>query len=171
MKKNVAGQTVGAQLISKTDGSPVTTGNTDVYVTGDGGTQTIGGTSPSGGVHEGNGYWSYPPTQAETNYDHVAFTFVNASAINATVQVWTSNQFATQFADELLDRDMSSGTDSGSATVRTVRQALRFLRNKWTLSAGTLSVKKEDDSTESWTATVTTDAAAVPIIGNDPASS
>lgn len=90
MRKNVAGQTIGAQLISKTDGSPVTSGTTDVYITGDGGTQSLSGVSPSGAVHEGNGYWSYPPSQADTNYDHIAFTFVNSSAINVTVQVFTS---------------------------------------------------------------------------------
>lgn len=72
-------------------------------------------------------------------------------------------------ADTLLDRNMATGTDSGSPTVRTVRQALRFLRNKWSIAAGTLTVTKEDDLTASFTATVTTDAAAVPIVGNDPA--
>jgi len=56
--------------------------------------------------------------------------------------------------DAVLDRNMSTGTDSGSTTVRTVRQALRFLRNKWTITGTTLSVKKEDDSTESWAAVV-----------------
>ena len=72
-------------------------------------------------------------------------------------------------ADTILDRNMATGTDSGSPTVRTVRQALRFLRNKWSITAGTLTVTKEDDVTTSFTATVTTDAAAVPIVGNDPA--
>lgn len=90
MKKNVAGQTVGAQLISKTDGTAVTTGSTEVYVTGDAGTQTASSGSPSGAVHEGQGYWSFMPTQAETNYDHIAFTFVNSSAVNVTVQIYTS---------------------------------------------------------------------------------
>lgn len=66
-------------------------------------------------------------------------------------------------ADALLDRDMSAGVDSGSTTVRTMRQALRFLRNKWTIAAGTLTVKKEDDTATSWTGTVTTTA-------GDPAS-
>ena len=56
--------------------------------------------------------------------------------------------------DAVLDRNMSTGTDSGSTTVRTARQALRFLRNKWTITGTTLSVKKEDDSTESWAAVV-----------------
>lgn len=72
-------------------------------------------------------------------------------------------------ADALLDRDMSVGADSGSSTVRTVRQVFRFIRNKWTLIGTTLTVYKEDDATSSWTGTVTTDAAATPITANDPA--
>ncbi len=77
---------------------------------------------------------------------------------------------AIQNADALLNRDMSIGADSGSPTVRTVRQALRFLRNKWSLSGTTLTVTKEDDTTASWTAVVTTSAGADPISGSDPAS-
>ncbi len=76
---------------------------------------------------------------------------------------------AIENADALLNRDMSVGADSGSPTVRTVRQALRFLRNKWAIVGSTLTVNKEDDSTASWTATVTTDAAADPVTGSDPA--
>jgi len=49
-----------------------------------------------------------------------------------------------------------------------VKEALHFLRNKWSVSGGTLTVKDTDDTTTSWTATVTSDAAADPIIGNDP---
>lgn len=76
---------------------------------------------------------------------------------------------AVENADALLNRDMSTGTDSGSPTVRTPRQAFRFLRNKWTIVGTTLSVKKEDDATESWSSTVTATAGADPITGNDPA--
>lgn len=72
-------------------------------------------------------------------------------------------------ADALLNRDMSTGTDDGSTTVRTVRQALRFLRNKWSISGTTLTVCKEDDSTSSWTSVVTGTAGADPITANDPA--
>lgn len=72
-------------------------------------------------------------------------------------------------SDAFLDRDMSTGADSGSTTIRTPRQALRFLRNKWDITAGTLTVTKENDSTTSWTSTVTTDALASPVIANDPA--
>jgi hypothetical protein len=99
MKKNVAGQIVGAQINAKADGTPVTTGTTEVYVTGDGGTQAIGSSGSPACTHEGNGFWTYAPAQAETNYDHVAFTFVHADGINATVQVYpTFPQTGDSFA-------------------------------------------------------------------------
>lgn len=81
----------------------------------------------------------------------------------------TAPPTAIENADALLNRDMATGTDSGSPTVRTVRQALRFLRNKWSIAGTALTVTKEDDTTASWTATVSTDAAALPVTGNDPA--
>jgi hypothetical protein len=76
---------------------------------------------------------------------------------------------AIENADALLNRDMAIGVDSGSSSVRTVRQALRILRNKWTISGATQSIKKEDDSTESWSQTLTTTAGADPVTGTDPA--
>lgn len=92
-----------------------------------------------------------------------------AIATDAIGSAELSSAAANKIADAMLDRDMSTGTDSGSTTVRTMRQALRFLRNKWTIIAGTLTVYKEDDSTTSWTGSVTTNAAADPVTGNDPA--
>lgn len=76
-----------------------------------------------------------------------------------------------EIADSLLDRDMSVGTDSGSTSVRTPRQALRFLRNRFGFGAAgsTLTVYKEDDSTPSWTSIVTQSSDAIPITGSDPA--
>jgi hypothetical protein len=71
-------------------------------------------------------------------------------------------------ADAILNRDMSTGTDSGSDVVRTVRQALRMNRNKVSISGGTLTVTKEDDTTASWSASVTT-TAGDPITTIDPA--
>lgn len=86
MKKNVAGQTIGAQMIDASTGGAFTS-TVSVVVTGDAGTQGAG----SGAVtHEGNGYHSYAPSQAETNYDHVAFTFTGTGAVPATVQVYTT---------------------------------------------------------------------------------
>lgn len=89
MRKNVAGQSISKSLISKTTGDAVTSGTTSVYVTGDNGTQTAGGGTVA---HKGNGEWSYAPTQAETNYTHIAYTFVNSSAVTETVNVYTVGQ-------------------------------------------------------------------------------
>jgi len=87
MKKNTAGQVVGVQMITAADGTAFT-GTVTVVVTIDGGTQSAsGGTGPT---HEGNGFHSYLPTQAETNGDHVAFTFTGTGAIPTTVQVYTT---------------------------------------------------------------------------------
>lgn len=87
MKKNVAGQSVGAQMITISDGS-VFTGSVTVLITIDNGTQSASaGTAPA---HEGNGYHSYTPTQAETNGDHIAFTFTGTGAVTQTIQVETT---------------------------------------------------------------------------------
>jgi hypothetical protein len=86
MRKNISGQVVTAQLINSSDGSDVVTGTTTVYVTIDGGTQSAGAGTVA---HEGNGTWSYAPTQAETNGNHVVFTFTHTSAITAAIQVYT----------------------------------------------------------------------------------
>jgi len=95
---------------------------------------------------------------------------VTGSVDSVTDPVTLTATERVEVADALLDRNMSSGTDSGSATVRTVRQALRFLRNKWSLATtGALTVYKEDDATSSWTATATGDSAATPVTGIDPA--
>jgi hypothetical protein len=69
-------------------------------------------------------------------------------------------------ADALLNRDMAAVSDTNA---RTPLNALRQLRNKWALSGSTLSIKKEDDSTEAWSAVVSTSAGADPVTGSDPA--
>lgn len=89
MKKNVASQVVGAQMVSASDGSAFT-GPVTCHVTGDGGTQATGSVGSGACTHEGNGFHTYAPAQAETNYDHVAFTFVGTGAVPATVQIYTT---------------------------------------------------------------------------------
>ena len=88
MKKNVSGQKVGAQLTSATDGSAFT-GAVTVSVTIDAGTQGTGSVGAGACTHEGNGYHTYAPAQAETNGDLLAFTFTGTGAITVTLQVYT----------------------------------------------------------------------------------
>lgn len=87
MKRNVSGQSTGAQLVSATDGTAFT-GTATVVITEDNGTQTAsGGTAPA---HEGNGYHSYSPTQGETDAEHIAFTWTGTGAIPVTIQMYTT---------------------------------------------------------------------------------
>ena len=85
MRKNTTGQVVAFQAASTTDGSAVTTGTPVVYYTIDGGTQ---GTGAGASTHEGNGCWSYSPSQAETNGNHVVFTFVLTGAVSQSVNLY-----------------------------------------------------------------------------------
>lgn len=98
MKKNVASQVVGCQGVTASDGSAFT-GSVTVYVTGDGGTQAVGSVGSGACTHEGNGFHTYAPAQAETNYDHVAFTFVGTGMVPVTVQLYpTFPQTGDSFA-------------------------------------------------------------------------
>lgn len=72
---------------------------------------------------------------------------------------------AVENADALLGRNVSGGSSTG----RTVKQAFHFIRNKWVVAAGTLTVYDTDDTTSSWTAAVTGTPGADPVTGNDPA--
>lgn len=77
-------------------------------------------------------------------------------------QIFTS---LTAVATALLDTSLATGSDTN---VRSVRNALRVLRNKVDASSGQIIITKEDDTTEAWRADVTTNAAAAPIITVDP---
>lgn len=73
---------------------------------------------------------------------------------------------AQEVADEVLNRNIAGG---GSGGARTVRSALRKLRNRLAIATGTLTVYQEDDATPDHTEAVTT-AAGDPIVETDPAT-
>ena len=91
---------------------------------------------------------------------HHQLQVITAPAVAADVPT------ATQNADALLKRDMSAVTGEAA---RSPLNALRWLRNKWEISGSppTLSVKKEDDTTEAWAGTVT-QSAVNPTTSIDP---
>jgi hypothetical protein len=84
MLKNTAGQSI-TSLILTASGTAVTAGTTTVRVTGDGGTQSGSGTA----THEGNGQWSYAPSQAETNFNQIGFLFLNTGGVPVERTVFT----------------------------------------------------------------------------------
>ncbi len=69
-----------------------------------------------------------------------------------------------QIADKFLGRNLAGGSDGG----RTVQDSLRANRNRVEVAAGSLTVYQEDDATPAWSAALTTDAAADPIVEIDP---
>jgi len=103
MKKNVASQSIGAQMLA-TDGTAFT-GAVSVFVTINGGTQSAGGGAAP--VHEGNGFHSYTPTQAETNGDYIEFTFVGTGAAPAGRGVYTTFPQSTDHTTPLATIDFT----------------------------------------------------------------
>ena len=92
---------------------------------------------------------------------------VNADVINATA---LSADACAEIADAILNRNIAGGGNgTGATTDRTVRSALRALRNKSAIVGSTLTVYDENDSGTAWTAAVSTTAGANPVTGIDPA--
>jgi hypothetical protein len=99
-------------------------------------------------------------------------TPLSAAGVRTAVGLATANldtqlgalPTAAAVADKLLGRAIAGGADGG----RTVGQALKALRNKVEIAGGLMTIYESDDTTPSWTATVTT-AAGNPISGVDPA--
>ena len=75
---------------------------------------------------------------------------------------------ANVLADELLAREIGSGSSAGAINERTVRSALRGLRNKTTVINSEMTVYKEDDASTAWSATVSSSDSSKTITGVDP---
>lgn len=91
-----------------------------------------------------------------------AFALIGPAGANLTSISLNSIQ-RIGIADALLDRDLALGSDLNT---HSTRNALRFLRNSWSLAAGTLTVTKEDQTTPAWTATVGTTPGVDPVTSN-----
>lgn len=172
MLKNVATK-IALFAFDTTTGAAKTgdAANITAYVSKDYGAVTVLGDTSATEMDSTNakGWYLFDVAQAESNADALLFTAKSTTSNVSIVGQYIFTEDRPAIADALLDRDMSTGADSGSSSVRTVRQALRVLRNKVSSSAGTMTVTKEDDTTSSWTAALTTDASAQPIITIDPA--
>lgn len=92
----------------------------------------------------------------------IGSTAIGASAINdQSITDGTRNEISKN----LLKFDLS--TITGEAA-RSVLNAIRFLRNKWSISGTTLTVTKENDTDAAWQAEVSSTESADPITGIDP---
>jgi len=86
---------------------------------------------------------------------------ISADAVNATA---LSADACAEIADAILNRNIATGSSTG----RTVKDVMKLLRNKVTVSATTLTVYEADGTSIAWTAAVTSDIAAIPITGVTP---
>jgi len=104
-------------------------------------------------------------TDALTSSRMATFTY---TAPPTTVDIWTyatrtltsgAAPSATTIADAVLNRKLdSTGDGTDTLNERTVRSALRAMRNKVAVASGVMTVSKEDDSTTAWSATLSNTA-------------
>jgi hypothetical protein len=94
-----------------------------------------------------------------------------AIAANAITSAELDATALAAIADYLLLRKLDrSGQGTGSTSnERTVLSALRYLRNKVDISASTMTIFAEDDTTTAWTSTLTSTAGLNPVTASDPA--
>lgn len=125
-------------------------------------------TSEATEIATASGIYYLDLSASEMNADTVA-VIVKTSTSGAKTSVFVIYPYEAAdtnvFADDLLKRDMSAVTGEAS---RSPLNALRALRNKWSISGGTMTVTKEDDSTSAWTSALTATAGVNPITASDP---
>jgi hypothetical protein len=103
-------------------------------------------------------------TTIDADHDSEEMTiFIKASGMPNVVRTVTIER---NLADVVLNRDFADIDDTNA---RTALNALRLLRNKYTIAGTVLAVTKEDDTTPAWFSSLTTNASAQPITGSDPA--
>lgn len=168
-----------------TEETALTIANTDIKLWKNGAT-TLANKNSGGATHISNGVYYCTLDATDTNTLGPLVIFVHVSGALATrleCLVLTANVFDSlvsgtdyldtfiaaggiisgaiasaelnNIADAFLKRDWTAV--SGAAS-RSALNALRFLRNRWAIAAGTLTVYQEDDTTSAWTGAVTTTA-------------
>jgi hypothetical protein len=104
-------------------------------------------------------------TDAATNLKKAFTGITPAVTITANLSGSVGSVVDTaSIADKVLGRSIAGGADGG----RMVKDALRFLRNKFVVSGTALTVYQEDDTAVAWEATLSTDPNADPITGSNP---
>jgi hypothetical protein len=125
-------------VVKAADGTAITSGVVAKYSTG-GGSQAAGGGTCQ---HEGNGQWSYAPTQAETNVDGFGVQFYHADAVGTgpTVSVVTTAS-VVQTGDSYARLGAPAGA-SVSADIAAVKADTAAVLD----DTGTSGVKLADDA-------------------------
>lgn len=183
LKQNTEITIIAGPFLAISNGiTPVTTAATDIGTNGNYYVTSTLALSVSAG-HELQGYytivltathtatlgslrlwWNNPTTYLPVYED---FTVVRADVYDTLFGSVGINNIA----DAVLNRDLTTAAASSTFTLasRSLLNAVRFLRNKWSISGGTLTVTAENDTTTAWTSAITTTSGANPVTATDPA--
>jgi len=129
-------------------------------------------------AHEGNGIYSLALTATEMEFARGVVTIIDQGtkewedqAIIITTYGGSSAQHPIDLiADHIIRRSFQNACDSSDGDAKSVRSLLGAIAkavNKLASSGGTLTIHEDDDTTALGTQTITTNAAAEPIIGLD----
>ena len=103
-----------------------------------------------------------PNESVDVGADDVTVVVRGASGTNGavmTIKLSSGGLTAAQTADAILNRKLdSTGDGTDTLNERTVRSALRAMRNKVSVGSGTMTVYKEDDSATAWTGSLSNTA-------------
>ena len=112
------------------------------------------------------------PVTVGTNNDKTGYAIGTGGITSASfaANAIDSAALANSAGQELADRFLARGLQTGADGPRTVQDALRASRNRVSIDAlGNTIIYQEDDTTPAWIGTATRDAAADPITEIDPA--
>lgn len=133
----------------------------DVKISKDEGAAANTTTTTPTALTMGNGaVWTLALTATEMQAARITVTIIDATtkAVNdqailiETFSAGSGTVDINRWSDGLLKRDLSSVTGEAS---RSVMNAIRKIRNKWSISGTTITYTKEDDTTTAFTSTVT----------------
>lgn len=129
----------------------------------------VGSAVSTGFTEIGSGYYLWHYTAFPDGHRGGVKFYSNAAS--ATILAFIAinpeeSENASTNADKLLGRNLAGGSDGG----RTVRDALRALRNRISRPDGNGigTVYAEDDSTPAWTFQMTVSSSAIPVAEIDP---
>lgn len=116
MERNVSSQAVAVQLTNLSSGQfhQPNSGAVLTYFTGDGGAPALGSVNSGIASPRSYGLHYYTPPASETDFTHVAFTFVASGAVTVTVQGWTRNTSLQSGVDATIVAVASLHTRVGS---------------------------------------------------------
>ena len=183
-QQNSTGYPIGFLLVLSSDHITGATGKASTIILTIAKNTAVGFSAPAGApgtivTEIGNGWYAWNPVAADRDtlgelrihvfepssdpydekYDVVQY--------DPYAYVSLPSSERTAMADAILTRDW---TQIASWPARCLLQALRVLRNKWSVAptTGVLTVCTEDDTTTAWQGQLQTQAGAAPIVGQTP---